>query len=161
LSDFLEKGPDAICIAALPEEGALIMKQAREMGYTGMFIGGNMLNTDAVIQLAGTAAEGMLVGTAWDRYSNAPGNQTFINAYRTRFGTEPGQYAAQAYTAVWLVARAMKNANSAEPQAVRDALAALQNIDTPLGIFSFNEDREPVRPAAVQMVQNGVFVIVN
>jgi branched-chain amino acid transport system substrate-binding protein len=161
VGECLYKNPDGVLLSALPEDAALFMKQARAAGYTGRFIGGSTLNTPEIIQLAGEAAEGMLVGTDWVSYSNAPKNTAFIAAYKAKYGVEPGEYAAQAYTAVWLAARAMKNANSAEPQAVHDALAALQNIDTPLGSISFDKNHERTIPPTVQIVQNGVFVVVN
>jgi len=54
---------------------------------------------------------------------------------------------------------AVRQACSAEPQAIRDALAGLSGVDTVLGEFSFQENRDADHEAVVQVVLNGEFAV--
>src|SRR5512136_280998 len=59
--------PDILLVSALVEQAGSIATQARQLGYAGPMMGGNGFNSTKFIQLAGPAAEGVLVGTAWNR----------------------------------------------------------------------------------------------
>jgi branched-chain amino acid transport system substrate-binding protein len=98
------------------------------------------------------------VGSAWSADKPSPRNQQFIQSYRARYGVDPDQIAAQAYTGVYILAAALKNASTAsDPHALRDALEHLKGLDTPLGTFSFNDVHDPDYPALVQVVHLGHF----
>ncbi len=159
LERIIAKSPDAILVSALAKEAAAIIVQARSLGYTGIIIGGNGFNSTDVIKQAGSYAEGVMAGTAWNIASINPRNLEFISAYQKAYGIKPDQFAAQAYTGTWLLANAIRTAGSSEPLAIRDALAGISNFTTPMGSFSFTSDREPVHPAVVQIVKNGRFTI--
>jgi len=57
------------------------------------------------------------------------------------------------------MATAIKNAGSADPAAIRDALAAIKDFPSPLGIYSFNENRDPVHTPVVLIVTDGKFEV--
>ena len=136
-----------------------ILLQARQLGYTGPFIGGNGFNTPAIAQQAGAAAEGMIVGAAWHITNPSPINTFFVDTYTAAYGANPDQFSAQAYTGAWLIATALRCANSADHAAVRDALAGISGFDSPLGSYSFDENRNPVHNPVVQIVCNGTFAL--
>lgn len=159
LERIMAKGPDAILVSALAKEAAAIIIQARTLGYTGIIIGGNGFNSTDVIKQAGSYAEGVMAGTAWNIASINTRNLEFIAAYQKAYGIKPDQFAAQAYTGTWLLANAIRTAGSSDPQTIRDALAGISNFTTPMGSFSFTQEREPVHPAVVQIVKNGRFTI--
>ncbi len=159
LERITAKGPDAILVSALAKEAAAIIIQARSLGYTGIIIGGNGFNSTDVIKQAGSYAEGVMAGTAWNIASINTRNLEFISAYQKAYGIKPDQFAAQAYTGTWLLANAIRTAGNSDPQTIRDALAGISNFTTPMGSFSFTQDREPVHPAVVQIVKNGRFTI--
>jgi len=159
LERIIATAPDAILVSALAKEAASIIVQARSLGYTGLIIGGNGFNSTDVIKQAGSDAEGVMAGTAWNIASINPTNLEFISAYQKAFGIKPDQFATQAYTGTWLLANAIRTAGSSDPAAIRDALAGISNFTTPMGSFSFTADREPVHPAVVQIVKNGRFNI--
>jgi len=159
LERIIAQEPDAILVSALANEAASIIVQARSLGYTGLIIGGNGFNSTDVIKQAGSDAEGVMAGTAWNIGSINPTNMEFISAYQKAFGIKPDQFATQAYTGTWLLANAIRTAGNSEPAAIRDALAGISNFTTPMGSFSFTADREPVHPAVVQIVKNGRFTI--
>ncbi len=151
--------PDELVVSALAEEAAGIMTQARQLGLPEKvhFIGGNGFNSPKLPQLAGKAGEGAISGAAWFIGNDTPGNKEFVEAYTKKYGEKPGQFAAQAYAGVYIIATGIKNANSADSKAVRDAMAKIRNLDTVLGKFSFKENREPDHAPIVQVIKNGKF----
>jgi len=153
--------PDAIIISALAE-GANIAKQARELGIDPKvtLIGGNGLNSPAYIKNAGTAAEGTIVGAAWNSANVTPENTKFIAAYKAKYNADPDQFAAQAYTGVYIYAAALKSAGpNVDRKGLRDALAGVKGLATPLGTFNFQADRNADHSPVVQVITNGKFVI--
>ena len=153
--------PDAIIVSALVDEAANILIQARTLGIpeTVPIIGGNGFNSPKLIQIAGASAEGAIFGSAWNIASNFPANVDFVKAYQTEYSSDPDQFAAQAFTAAWVTALAIKNAGSVDHAAVRDALAQIKDFDSPLGKYSFNAQRDPVHDPVVLIVKGGKFTV--
>ena len=56
------------------------------------------------------------------------------------------------------MATAIRCGDSVDHTAVNDALGAITDMETPLGIFSFDADGEPVHQPIAQIVQGGKFV---
>jgi branched-chain amino acid transport system substrate-binding protein len=151
--------PDLLVISALAGEAVPVLQQAREVGLTVPIVGGNGLNSPNVVKVAQDAAEGLMVGAAWFRDSPSSLSQAFVAAYKKKYSAVPDQFAAQAYAGAYLLATAIKNAGSADRQAIRDALANLRNVDTVLGKFSFNEKRDPVHPRVTLVVKGGQYTL--
>ncbi len=153
--------PDAIIVSALAE-GANIAKQARELGIDSKItiIGGNGLNSPAYIKNSGAAGEGTIVGAAWNSANDTPVNQKFIAAYKAKYNADPDQFAAQAYTGVYIIAEAMKTAGpNVDRKSLRDALANIKGLATPLGSFSFQPSRNAEHSPVIQIVKNGKFEV--
>ena len=151
--------PQAIVTSALAEEAANIMAQASQLGLEVFFIGGNGFNSPKLAEIAGPAAEGAISGSAWFLSSPSPENVSFVEAYKAAYNADPDQFAAQAYTAAWVLAKAIKDAGSADRKAIRDALAQIKDFATPLGVFSFDEARDPLHTPVVLIVQDGKFAL--
>ena len=94
--------PDAIVLSALLAEGAPIMVQARQLGISVPFIGGNGMNSTKVFDLAKGASDGLYVGSPWSASNATPENTKFIAAYKAKYNTDPDQFAAQAYDAMYI-----------------------------------------------------------
>jgi branched-chain amino acid transport system substrate-binding protein len=162
LTQIKAQNPDAIICAALAEEASGIVSQARQLGIpmTVRIIGGNGLNSPGMIKNAGQAAEGVIVGAAWNTSSTAPLNVKFVNDYTKKYNHAPDQFAAQAYSGVYIVYRAAKaSGGGTDRKALRDALAKTRNVDTVLGRFSFTAGRDADHTVIVQEVKGGKFVV--
>ena len=155
LAKLAAKKPDIYVFCSLIGEAIPVLQQAREIGITQPIVGGNGFNSPNVVANAKEAAEGLIVGSSWFIDSVAPKSKAFVEAYRKRYGSDPDQFAAQGYTAVYLVAAAIKNSGSAERADLRAALAKLANVDTALGTFSFDENRDPIHPSVPLVVKDG------
>jgi branched-chain amino acid transport system substrate-binding protein len=162
LTQIKAQNPDAIICGALAEEASGIISQARQLGIpkTVRIIGGNGLNSPGLIKNAGDAAEGVIVGAAWNISSTAPLNVKFVNDYTKKFNHAPDQFAAQAYAGVQIAYQAAKASGGGnDRKALRDALAKIKNLDTVLGNFSFTEGRDGDHAGIVQEIKGGKFVV--
>ena len=161
LTQIKAQNPDAIICAALAEEASGIVSQARQLGIpkTVRILGGNGLNSPGLIKNAGAAAEGVIVGAAWNISSTAPLNVKFVNDYTKKYGHAPDQFAAQAFAGVHIVYHAAKEAKSVDRKALRDAMVKIKNLDTVLGKFRFNAGRDGDHAGIVQEVKGGKFVV--
>ena len=153
-------GPDILVVSALADNASAIVAQARQLGWTGPILGGNGFNSPAFIKNAGAAAEGVLVGTAWNAASPAPANERFKKAMAAR-GFAADQFAAQAYTGVHVIAAAIRAAGGKGGRDdIKAGLAKVKDLDTPLGKLSFTPARDGQHEPAVQVVKDGKFQIV-
>ncbi len=162
LTQIKSVNPDALIVSALVEEASGIVIQARQLGISRdvPIIGGNGFNSPSLMKNAGKAAEGVIVGTAWNATSLNPLNRHFVEAYAAKYGSPPDQFAAQAYAGVHIVREAVRRAGSTDNRkAVRDALAQIRDLDTVLGNFSFTENRDANHTPVVQIVRDGQFAI--
>lgn len=144
--------PDAIFVSALPPEKPGILIQAHELGISATFIVSSL--TDVEVQAAGPAAEGAITFTGWLPTDDTPGNQAFVQNYSATYGMEPNAFAASSYAAVYILAEAIKNAESADAISIRDALANISDFDTVFGKFSFNADGDAVYAPKVLIVKD-------
>ncbi len=161
LTNLIGQNPDAIVVSALAAEAIQIINQARQQGYMGPIIGGNGFNSPAVLAQTAENAEGLIVGGAWnyDNPNPTESSQQFVAAYEAaNGGTRPDQFAAQAYTGTWLVATAIRCADSVDHGAVNEAFGKIADMETPLGAFTFDETGEPAHDPIAQIVQGGKFV---
>ncbi len=146
--------PDAIFVSALPPEKAGLLIQAHELGITAPIIMSSLTSID--VQAAGAAAEGAITFIGWLSTDDTPGNQAFVQNYNMTYGTTPDVFAVASYTAVYILAEAIKNAPATDAISIRDALANISNLDTVLGKFSFNADGDAIYEEKALIVKDGM-----
>ncbi|MBE3594356.1 MAG: ABC transporter substrate-binding protein [Candidatus Carbobacillus altaicus] len=158
LTKIKEKNPDVLLVSALYKEGSLVVKSAREMGIDAVIIGGNGFNNPKVFEIAGDAAEGLIVATPFSPEKQDPKVQAFVQAYEAKYGKKPDQFAAQAYDGLYIMAESLLKAGAADRQKLRDALASLKDFEGVSGKLSFDENRNPIGEAVVVVAKDGKYV---
>jgi branched-chain amino acid transport system substrate-binding protein len=152
--------PDILLVSALAENAAGIVAQARQLGWNVPIMGGNGFNSPAFIKNAGPAAEGVFVGTAWNKVSQDAANQAFLKVMQAR-SIDPDQFSAQAYTGVLVIAEAIRlSGMKGGRDDVKAGFLKLKDLPTPLGKFSFTSERDGSHDPTVQFVKDGKFQIV-
>jgi branched-chain amino acid transport system substrate-binding protein len=152
--------PDILMVSALAENAAGIVTQARQLGWTVPIMGGNGFNSPAFIKNAGPAADGVYVGTAWNKASADPTNQAFLATMKAR-SVDPDQFCAQAYVGVLVIAEAVKQSGmKGDREHIKAGLLKVKDLATPLGKFSFLDTRDASHEPALQQVKDGKFQIV-
>ena len=156
------RNADALFVSALPPGRIGVMVQARRLGMDIRFVH-TLLTIDeagrANGQLAGSA-NGAVSFSSWSTGIDTPGNAAFIRSYRSEYGEPPNAFAARSYASVYILARAIADAGgSTDSESIRAALAGIRNLDTVLGVFSFDENGDAVYDPVVEEVREGAFEV--
>jgi branched-chain amino acid transport system substrate-binding protein len=154
LTKIKSLNPDAIVVSALVEAGSGILLGKKALGFPDKVrvIGGNGLNAPKVMEIAGDAANGTLVGSPWFIGKSDPASQKFVEAYKAKYNVEPDQFAAQAYDTLFIVASAINAAGAAEPEKIKDALGKVKYTGV-MGPFAFTPNRDPAETSGVVVIE--------
>jgi branched-chain amino acid transport system substrate-binding protein len=155
LTKIASKKPDAIAIGGLFPEATQIIAQAGKLGIKAHMLGGNGLNSTQMYKVAGPASEGVVVGAAWFIGSKEPANLEFVKRFKAKYGTDPDQFAAQAYAGAQIVASLVK-AGAVTKDEMLAGLKNFKTIPTVLGPVGFTESRDvKASPVVLQIAKDG------
>src|ERR1700678_980286 len=155
LSSLKSLQPDVVFVPAYYTEAALILREARQLGVKAAFVGGEGWDSPSLISVAGKSAEGSFYTDHFSPDDPEPLVQTFVQAYKTKYGTAPDALAALWYDGAGLLADAIRRAGSAEPAKIRDALATTKNFPGVTGNISLDERRNASKPGVIVTIANG------
>ena len=150
--------PDVILLSSFAPEVPLVIKEARDMGIEITFIGGDTWDEPEKFfntLTDNTPLEGIYQTTNFAPEMQGEAVQQFFDAYTTAFGTAPDGIASSGYDAMMLLASAIEHANSTDPVAIRDALAATKDFQGSTYISHYDENRHPVKSLAILTVRDG------
>ncbi|MBS3969969.1 MAG: ABC transporter substrate-binding protein, partial [Clostridia bacterium] len=135
----------------------LILDQAKNnVGFSRdvIFLGADGWDSPVLFELAGDAADGFYFSNHYSPDVDSPEVKSFLAAYQAKYNNKmPDALAALAYDAAYMLAAAIEKAGSAEPQAIRDALAEVEIVGVS-GQIKLNENRDPVKSAVVIKIEN-------
>jgi branched-chain amino acid transport system substrate-binding protein len=151
---MLGKKPQLVIVSGLAADGGNLVKQLRELGYTGLIIGGNGLNTTNVFPVCAKACDGVLIAQAYSPTYDNEINKEFLAAYTAEQKKQPPQFSAQTFTAVQVFVEALRVVDKAKP--LKDMDLKTQRIElnkavlagkyeTPLGPISFDPEGEIIQ----------------
>jgi branched-chain amino acid transport system substrate-binding protein len=134
IAQVLKTKPDLVAILQAGASNATAMKELRQAGYAGPVLGNAGAGAGSLAP-AGSDGAGMVWATDFSPHQSAASSQKFVEAYRAEYGEDPLNYAAEAYDAAWFLARSIKEADSVDRAAVKDAMAivAKRPFDGALG----------------------------
>jgi branched-chain amino acid transport system substrate-binding protein len=164
--------PDLVIVSGLAADGGNLVRQLRELGYKGLIIGGNGLNTSNLFPVCKKLCDGILIAQAYNPSQPNALNQAFRNAYLAQYKKEPPQFSAQAFTGVQVFVESLTALSKATPtkkinaQPIAELRAGLNKqllagkYSTPLGEISFTPTGEIVQTdfyvAQVKMDADGI-----
>jgi branched-chain amino acid transport system substrate-binding protein len=161
LTKIKKTRPAFIYIASYPKEGALILKQARELGINAQFVASvAILGGKDFFDVAGTAAEGLIVANSvsvpdQDDQQSA----SFISTYTKRYNEAVGAqqlYATRAYDAFKIIAQAMDICNI-DTECIKGELFKVKDYKGVGGSVSFDSNGDVVSNFDLQVIKNGQF----
>ncbi|HEX2643483.1 MAG TPA: ABC transporter substrate-binding protein [Thermoanaerobaculia bacterium] len=152
-----DKAPEAVYLAGLDRELGLILKQSAELGFKPQFFASAAAISPKLLDIAGTAAEGLVGGSApFDPESSDPRVQAFVASYEKRFGSPPDFLAANAYDAIHLIADQIRS-GARDGESLKKGLYAVKNYPGIGGTMSFDSFGEVDKPITLVQVQKGSF----
>jgi len=142
--------PDAIVVTLIGPQMPTLITQLRQSGYEGpVYVTAAM--TDDQMKSMGDAGHDVFFPTNFSYAISSGLPAEFTKAFQAEFGENPDTYAAETYDQTWWVLRAIKQANSADPIAINDALLALglQGFEGVQGKLTFIDGRDAVSPGVL------------
>jgi branched-chain amino acid transport system substrate-binding protein len=149
--------PDLVIVSGLAADGGNLVRQLRELGYKGLIIGGNGLNTSNLFPVCKALCNGILIAQAYNPAQANPTNKAFRDAYLAQYKKEPPQFSAQAFTGVQVFVEGLQaiSTSQATPKIgdrpIADLRVALNKqlltgkYTTPLGEISFTPAGEIIQ----------------
>jgi len=153
----LQQKPDLIVLSLQAVDGGNLIRQLRELGYKGMIVVGNGMNTPNIYPICQRYCDGILIAQAYSPELATPANRAFLKAFQANQGeaiATPPQLTAQAFTALQVVGEALKRLDAKTPLTtltVAQARTALMaeilkgHYQTPLGDISFTPEGEVIQ----------------
>ena len=159
LTEIISKKPDLLFIPADFAEGAIIMKQARELGAEFQIMGGDAMDNPEIVKIGGDAVEGFIHTTfPYDPSMTEMSEIAKVfteNWKKAHPDKDPNVNAALGYDSYMLVANAIKIAGSAEPAAIREALAKTKDFPGVTGSKTINETHDAESPVGIVQIKDG------
>ena len=159
LTEIISKKPDVLFLPADFAEGAIIMKQARELGAKFQIMGGDAMDNPEIVKLGGAAVEGFIHTTfPYDPSMKDMSDiaKKFTENWKKAFpDKEPNVNAALGYDSFMLLADAITRAGKAEPNAIRDALEVTKGFPGVTGAKTINKTHDAESPVGVVQIKDG------
>jgi branched-chain amino acid transport system substrate-binding protein len=152
LTSIRMKKPDLLYVPGYYTEVGLIARQARELGFKGVLLGGDGWDSDKLTEIGGSGILGSYFSDHYSAEDKNPVVQNFVTHYKAKYNEIPNALAAMGYDATLVAIDALKRATELTPKALRDAIATTKNFQAVTGIITLNETRDAVKPAVVLKV---------
>ena len=168
LTTVLAGNPDVIFCGGPSDPTALVIDQARSLGFTGGFIVIDQAKLDFIADTTGMEKLEGAIGVLpiEDAFDLWPALKTFNDDYVAEYGGERTTWeSAIAYSGMMILARAMEEAQSVDDVAAiraayaKEGITVLDGEQYPVGYQGFNDTTGALwMPGTATMVEGGVFV---
>ena len=161
LTNIAAANPEVVYVPAYYSDDAQILLQARQLGMTAVFMGGDGWDSDELVKAAGSAAEGSYFTTHYSSSDESEQVLEFLKTYKQKYNTEPNFAGPLGYDAAFLIANAIDEAGSTDPVKINKAILETEGLVGVTGEFSFDENRNPLKEVIISTVKDGKFVLVD
>lgn len=159
LTQIISKKPDVLFIPSYFAEGAIIMKQVKELGGTFKVMGGDAMDNPKITEIGGSAVEGFIHTTfPYDPSMKdmSPMAKKFTENWKKLHpDKEPNVNAALGYDAYMITLDAIKRAGKADPEAITAALAATKGFEGVTGSTTINATHDAEKPVGLVQIKDG------
>jgi branched-chain amino acid transport system substrate-binding protein len=159
LTQIISKKPDVLFIPSYFAEGAIIMKQVKELGGTFKVMGGDAMDNPKITEIGGSAVEGFVHTTfPYDPSMKdmSPMAKKFTENWKKLHpDKDPNVNAALGYDAYMITLDAIKRAGKADPEAITKALAATKGFEGVTGSTTINATHDAEKPVGLVQIKDG------
>jgi branched-chain amino acid transport system substrate-binding protein len=135
----------------------IFARQLRQLGVRVPWIGSPSIINTTALNLAGPSLYGTY-GIADYTPDSSPEAKAYAEAYLPRFKSQPDNQSTWIYDALTLLARAINDAKSTEPEAIRKAMVAIQGFKGTEGTYNFDAKGDGLRGYNVVRNESGKIV---
>lgn len=145
-------------------EVALIVPQARDLGWDKPIVGSDSWGSADLVKLCGPACSGLFFSTHYAAAGATGATKEFIDRYKAKYGYVPDDVAALTWDSLRIVQAAIENTGrltgkiEKDRKAVRDAMAKIKEFEGITGKMTFTEEGDPIKCAVVvRITETGEF----
>jgi branched-chain amino acid transport system substrate-binding protein len=157
-----DANPDGLIMISYYSDGALIARQARQVGLKQTICAASSVYSPKFLELGGEAVEDVHLGTRYFPEDPRPEVQKFVSGFKAKYsGQEPDAFNAYSYDAMNVAAAVLKIGGT-DRRAIRDAFAKVHDVSTVIfGPTAFDVESRRVKGAmnAELVVRNGHFTL--
>ncbi len=164
LTKIIRSGAEVLFTPQYYNEVALIVQQAKELGWDKPIVGSDSWGSAETIELCGEACYGLFFSTHYAAAGAEGKTKEFIERYEKKHGYVPDDVAALTWDSLGIVQTAIQSLDELtgdiekDRQKVRDAMANVKEYDGITGKMTFTEEGDPVKCAViVRISENGEF----
>jgi len=159
LTKIISEKPDVLFIPSYFAEGAIIMKQAKELGATFRIMGGDAMDNPKITDIGGKAVEGFLHTTfPYDpsMKNMSPMAKKFTEEWRKQYpDKEPNVNSALGYDAYMMILDAITRAGKADPASIAKALGETKDFQGVTGSTTINASHDAEKPVGLVEIKDG------
>ena len=152
LGSLFKTKPDSLVILAPAADSALIVRQAKDIGFNKPILGANQCASREFLHLAGAYSESVVTTLPYNPRAGGQKFDSFLSEYQETYGYKADFDAATGYEAIMILALALKSIPENNLN-LRDSLATLQVWDSIIGSGGFDNDGNQVRPAEIAIIK--------
>jgi branched-chain amino acid transport system substrate-binding protein len=156
--ELLAARPDVILIITNAVDAALIAQQVRKLDTRVALNLAEWAATERLLELGGSAVEGALFDQYFKRNDTSERFTLFLNAYRERFGMEPGFAGVAAYDAATVILDVLDVRKPGQP--LKEAILAAGSFPGVQQTIAFDKFGDARRTTYISTIRNGRFVTV-
>lgn len=141
-------GCDALIMYTMYQQGALISKQARQMGMDIPLMGGGGLTNAKLYTLGGDAVVGLVNTQTFFANSDAVNQVSadFIKAFEAEYGKTPDSNNAMSYDSVLALVEGLKYAgDDLSGDKIMEGMKQIKNMDMATGCITIAENGDAIR----------------
>ncbi len=147
--------PDVVFLPGYYTDAGNVILQARKLGLTVPFLGGDGWDSSKLGEIAGSAIDGCYYSNHYSHEDKNPRVQDFIKKYNVRHQQIPDGLAALGYDAARILFAAMARSESLDGKALAAELAKTKDFDGVTGSISIDAERNAVKPAVILEMKDG------
>jgi branched-chain amino acid transport system substrate-binding protein len=139
-----------------PDQG-IFAKQLRQLGVSLTWVGSPTTVTTTALKLAGAALYGSYAVADFNKDSSAAA-KTFAAKYEAAYKSAPDIFGSWTYDAVQVLARAIGDAKSTEPDKIRQAILAIKGYEGAEGTYNFDANGDGLHGYNIVKNNSGAIV---
>jgi branched-chain amino acid transport system substrate-binding protein len=159
LSGVKELNPDVIYLPAYVRDSGFIIRQAREMGISSVFLGGDGWGSE-IFEYGLDDVNGSYLTDHWYYELDRNNSMEFVRKFEDKFNTRPSSGSALTYDAISILLYAIEQAGTFDPETIRQHLAIIEDFIGITGDISFDENGNPIKSAVILKLENNERVFV-
>lgn len=158
LTEIISKAPDVLYIPINFAEGAIIMRQARELSGEFKILGGDAMDNPEMAKIGGESTEGFTftaVPYAREMPDKAESAELFTQYWDEKHQDEPSALSALGYDTYLMIRDAMERMQSTDAEKITEGLATIKDLPCATGLTTINEIHDAEKAVGIVQIIEG------